>query len=271
MLKYWLWPFLATIVAVWGGNLWYYESQKLERPLFLMHYYEIPASLFEHMSLYFVTNNDVKRVPFRLELPNGLQLRVERVSNRDEKGRLQLCEAIVSPQSGVIDSLDRTVSFDRLRVYYDDGLVDTVRIGEIIVHPNPRSQYPLQSTHSKGWSDDTGSVGYIVRNDVAITSVTYSFPNILNQAVDVRLNGHMPNFALFPLKLRADDSVQLDYSVQLPDNDFRRFHAYQLRFALETANGEGEYASTQIVNIQPKIYGEHLLMYIRQRKQEPVL
>lgn len=269
MKRHWLWLLLIALLGAWTWNLWYYDSQKLEKPLFLKHYYELPASMLSHISLYYITNTDSSRKPFRLELPNGISLNVAHVQVRDQRGRLQLNEAVViAPEKRILDQSDTSGHFDRLQVYYNDGLVDTVSIGNIIVQPGRDSGDPLSMSSSSGSSNGTGGATYRATRDVTISAVRSSFPELLSDAVHVEFNGKKSDEAgAFPMILRAEQFAEMKYRFQLPDGDVRRYHAYQLFIGYEEA-GSDTIAGRQYVNKQPDLYGDDLAKYVRLRKGE---
>ncbi|KIL34379.1 hypothetical protein SD71_20345 [Cohnella kolymensis] len=268
MKKYWKWWLLTLAMALsWGGNLWVYESQKLEKPLFLNHYYELPASLLGHMRLYYIANSDSKREPYQFELPNGILLNVAATSTFSERGRLQLREAIVTAYPEMLQQIKEQLAFEQVSVRYNDGLVETVPIGKVIVHPDEQKEITLASHLTSGSNDGTGLSRYTVRHDVQIIKVSHSFPEVLDGTIDIEFNGRKANdISAFPMELRAGASVAMYYRFQLPEDDIRRFNAYQLLITYE--NSKGETAGTAFVNSQPELYEDDLANYVRFRKGE---
>src|SRR5690606_14210253 len=93
--KHWLKIVMVSCLLAWAGNLWVYQANKLERPLFLKHYYELTPGMLEHSRFYMVTNPDSDFEPYLIELPGFLQLYVEHMNIRETQGRLQLQELYV--------------------------------------------------------------------------------------------------------------------------------------------------------------------------------
>ncbi|WP_042166349.1 hypothetical protein [Paenibacillus gorillae] len=209
MRKYGLVLLLLVIAASWGGNLWYYKMQKLEQPVFLQHYYETSASLFQHTSLYYVMNKDDRREVAYFELPNGQLLRVEHTRTRDEQGRLQLKEAIVSPViKEEMEQLKEPLTIDQLKVHYTTGREnETVSIGKIIVYPDRREEQALEQQSVHASSDGTGSASYTTTRDLTIAAVDYSFPEMLQGILDVKANGiDAADTAAFPIQLKKEQA-----------------------------------------------------------------
>jgi hypothetical protein len=257
---------LLAVAVVWGGNLWYYKSQKLEKPLFLQHYYEIPISLADHLTLYYISNTDSTRTPYKFQLPDGTDLNVENNRIRDRRGRLQSNEVVVSPPKNAFEAITEPMKFEQLDAYYNDGFVDTVPIGEIIIHPNPKAQEsPLKMNFSGGSSNGTGSTGYNVEADVSIRAVSSSFPELLSDVMDIEFHGrNLTDIHAFPLSLHAGDHTSLSYQLQFPNDDPRRFHAFHIRISYEDPRGKSV-GIHQIIE-QPKLYENDLVRYSRMRK-----
>ncbi|CAM3572559.1 hypothetical protein [Marinicrinis lubricantis] len=266
MKKHWPWIFSLLLIASWGGNVWYYESQKLEKPIYLEHYYEISTDLLSHMSIYFITNRDSEREPYQFRVNDDIVLNVAQVRTRDERGRLQLREAAVMPVSDqIFRNLENSLRFEQATVYYSDGLVDTVSLGEIIVHPRSQSEYDLEFSFSSSSSNGTGRWGSTVQEDITVASVTHSFPELLSDSIDILVNGKSyVDTTAFPLTLNKGDPLGGSYIFQLDNEDVRRFHAYQLMITMK--DEQGHIINVQYINEQPQLYDEHLRSYVRLRK-----
>lgn len=265
MKNHYLWIFSLLLIASWGGNIWYYESEKLAKPIYLEHYYEIPPELMSHLSIYFVTNRDSEREPYQLRLNDDVILNVEHVNTRSERGRLQLREVIVSPSSDQILKIKNSLRFEQATVYYNDGLVDTVSLGDIIIHPNPQRAYEMKFSYGKSSSDGTGRSGFTVQEEMTIASVSHSFPENLSDSIEILANGKSyRDSSAFPMTLYKGDSFEMSYTFRLHDNDVRRFHAYLLMITHKDEQGRN--SGVQFINEQPRLSDEHLRSYVRLRK-----
>ncbi|SDX05225.1 hypothetical protein [Paenibacillus sp. CF384] len=271
MRKHWIWLLALAVAASWVGNVWFYESQKVDKPIFLKHYYEMPESLLQHMRLYYLTNKDSSREPYQVELADGIMLHVEHIETRDEKGRLQLREAVLSPSSIAIGQLKEQLTVDQFRVYYNDGFEDTVEIGKLIIHPDKQA-LPLESNFTRGSSDGTGGDGYIARRDIEITAVTNSYADLLGSGFELMLNNgsvKASDFSAFPIQLRKGDSFSMSYRFLLSKGDIRQFDVFQLMVVAEERNGNP--AGVMFINKQPDLYEKDLSKYVRLRKEEALL
>ncbi|GGG61555.1 hypothetical protein [Paenibacillus radicis (ex Gao et al. 2016)] len=268
MRKYGLSLLLLVIAASWGGNLWYYKMQKLEQPIFLQHYYEMPASLFQNTSLYYVMNKDDLREPVYFELPTGQLLQVAHIQSRDERGRLQLKEAIVSP--AFIDDLKQMkepLTIDQVKVHYSTGgETETVSIGKIIVYPDRREEQALEQQSVHASSGGTGSASYTTTRDLTIASVDYSFPEMLQGIMKVKVNGiDAADAASFPIQLKKRAGFHVSYnSYSLPKNDERRFQAFIVR--INYWDEKGDSVGDQSFYIQPQLYAGDLRSYVKSRE-----
>ncbi|HZG77305.1 MAG TPA: hypothetical protein VEZ72_15750 [Paenibacillus sp.] len=260
-----VWLFGALLFAAWGGNLWYFEAVKVEKPLFLEHYYEIPVDLLSHQRMYYIADRQSRREPIQIRVNEEFNLYVEQISTRSERGRLKLQEAVVRPSSEAHRGMNEPFRFREATVYYNDGTEDVVSLGEWIVHPNASFSNKVEFSYGKSSSDGTGSSGGTVREQVTIASVAYSFPDLLSDAIDVAANGNsVRGEGTFPMTLREGDALDVSYTFRLPDDDERRFHAYQLMIKL--LDERGRIVNVQFINDQPRLYDEHLREYVRWRE-----
>ena len=261
MRKLRVWLFAALLLAAWGGNVWYYEAVQVEKPLFLKHYYEIPADLLSHQRLYYITDRHSRREPFQIRVNDEFMLYVEQVSTRSERGRLKLQEAVVRPSSEAYLSMKEPLRFQQATVYYNDGTEDVVSLGEWIVHPNERRAYEVESSFSMGSSDGTGSSGFTVLEDMTIASVMHSFPDRMSDAIDIAVNGRsLRDEWPFPISLRKGDRLSVSYTFRLPGDDERRFDAYQL--IIKLLDEQGRTVNVNYVNAQPRLYEGDLRDYV---------
>lgn len=268
MKKHWIWLLGLAVIASWSWNLSLYKQQELEKPIFLKHYYEIPVSLSEHLSLYYIKNVDNEQQPYQFGLPDGMMLRVENDTVRDERGRLQLREATVSPfDMDELRKQDEQLDYDQLEVFYNDGTIEMVSIGQIIVHPDSTRGSSLDQQFGKGSNDGTGSASYVVSKQAVVAALTHSFPDLLSDVIEMNLNGASgTDDNAFPMELSKGDTATFEYRFFIPDDDVRRYHAYYISYDYKDQQGGNVGSSIQIT--QPQLYAEDLAAYVRLRKEE---
>ncbi|MFK7691225.1 hypothetical protein [Paenibacillus sp. HJGM_3] len=262
--------FGVALVTSWVGNLWYYHAQELEKPLFLRHYYEIRASSLERISFYYLSNKDMNQKPAQIMLPDNTLLNVMHVEQRAERGRLQLNEAIATVVKTTGNSQTASITANQMTVFYNHGLIDTVPIGTILVHPlsDQRNDYPLQMQGSGGSSDGSGYSASLAARDLTLVSFQSSFPERISDALEIEVEGRNASTpGLFPITLAKDERFEMRYQFRLPPSDARRYDAYNLMIAYKEA-GTDSFAAAQFVNIQPQLYEEDLARYVRLRKEE---
>lgn len=267
MRKSWLWPIGIAVAAFvsWAGNLWVYSQHHLDRPIFLKHYYELTESMLTHTWWYYIDNPENQAKPYQLELPNGVRLPVQHVQSRDRKGRLQLHTITTAGnRSQEPGKLEASYRFDRVKVYYSNGTVVDVPIGEVIVHPD--RSYPAHQTSGMSSSSGEGSSSFTVKQKTTVASLAYSFADQLKDRVHTELGRFTSEPVPLPIHLEEGDGFTLRYNVRFAEDDGRRFQAFNLVF--RTIDEKGANVSASYLNIQPSLYAKHLTTYVRMRQNE---
>ncbi|ANE45184.1 hypothetical protein SY83_01260 [Paenibacillus swuensis] len=267
MNKTFTWLIFAAVFTAWAGNYYVYQSHKLEKPLFLRHYYEMPSASMEHFKLYYLTNRESKRAPIFFVTASGLKLTIEQTKTRDEQGRIVLKEAYIAADKEQLKTINNTLSFNNLTAHYNDGTSDSVEIGEMIVHPVINKIPPLESRSGGGSNQGTGYNGFVANRNVTISAVSHSFPSQLSDVITTQFKGSgSDNTNQFPMVFRKGEAGYMDYTFRLPKDDPRINNAYQIMFSY--LDDKRQIAGFMNTIEQPQLYSGDLDDYIRTRKEE---
>ncbi|MFF2483085.1 hypothetical protein [Paenibacillus sp. NPDC058071] len=270
MRNYWLGGVLLAIALSWIGNLTYYHSQKLEAPLFLEHYYEIPASLGT-FSIYYIRNADSKRDLVSVQL-DGQAWYVQHIASRDRKGRLELVEAFLMQRlpGSSEEGLKEVNEASEGKAFFSDGFSMHVTLGQIRIYPDMDQEIAgrLSATMSSGSSGNwtyENKTSYSVNEKVTVAAAEFGFTDVLDGAATVEINGAaVQENGVVGLDLKQGNSFSTSITVYLPKTDERRRHAYWNRLALK--DDQGRVVAQDYMNIQPQLYGGDLKHYVKQRK-----
>ncbi|MUT65218.1 hypothetical protein GOM71_04650 [Paenibacillus sp. NEAU-GSW1] len=266
MQKYGLPLFLLVIAISWAGNLLFYGTQKIEKPLFLRHYYEMPVSLLVNSEIYYIVNKDNNRDVYQFELPNGQPLYVQNNMVKSEYGRLVLKSAMIAPNMlEELQKMEEPLSIDEVKVYYSNGESDTISVGKIVVYPDDVENRTFKQNFGSGSSNGDGSASYTADRDITIQDAYYSNSDRLSDVMNLNVNGkNAGESGVFPLLVKKGEGLMLNYSLRFPDKDVRRFDAYTIRFSYQESGKEGSGINHFI--LQPELYDKDLRRYVKLRK-----
>ncbi|MCI3919218.1 hypothetical protein MO973_03090 [Paenibacillus sp. TRM 82003] len=257
---------LAALIAAWTWNWRIYDAQKLERPVFLAHYYEKTALALGYSRFYYIDNTDSERRPVWFELSDDLRLHIEHTQTMVRQGRLQLQEAVVAIPRERVEDWDETVHYEQLHVFYSDGTSDVAPIGELILQPSFQEPGVLETIFGRSSSDGSGSGSYRTTQETSIASVSHGFPERLSGAFAVTVPGNEPDRLplSLPIDLSPEEGLTVEHRFLFREGDPRRYDAYDMMIRLRDPNGET--LKVEHANWQPRLYDGNLADYVRLRR-----
>lgn len=270
MKRHWLIVLIAATAASWIVNVAYYQSQRLERPLYLNHYYDMKESELYGMSLYYIQNKDTGSRPYQFELPNGQLWLVDSDSTRETYGRYELKEAFIRPFVDM--QLAAPLAVREVKAHYSNGDKENVWLGDITIYPDDDAgaNSVMESSFSRSTSanlEDQSSMGYTVLEDTTVTGISYSFAELLGDTVSGSFAGaDLTATEPYPMSFKAGDTLNTTLAVRFAEHDIRRFDAYRIRMAY--TDGQGQERGLNSLSAQPRLYAKDLREYVSMRKEE---
>lgn len=215
-----LWLIIPLLItASWVGNLWYYQSMQLEKPIFLKHYMVLNGNYSDWIELTYVENrkNGKKVTGIRLdELP---MLRFQINPHPDSYRHQVLGKAYGEWKKEDLGQMEEMpFSIKEATVFYSEGPPERVPIGEIKVVWE-KSEGLLQTTSSGGSSDGTGHYSVTVNQPLVLEQIDYSFGDRLSPIFDLSVTGGNADEPILqlPIRLDAGDPLTIDYKWSIPD------------------------------------------------------
>ncbi|WP_127582336.1 hypothetical protein [Paenibacillus koleovorans] len=234
----------------------------------MKHCYDNPVNILDMSNFYYIDNRDATRKPFRFDLSNGLIMNVSHTQSLDHSGRLQLYQVTVSLDQQTMDRVAEPRTLKQLQVWYSDGTVDTVEIGELLIHPTilPRSPNHLRMLSGGSSSDGTGHSVFQAEKDVTLHSASYSFQEQLADVIELmQKSTSEERFSSWPIVLPAGSTIDVGYRFQLPPKDSRRFNAYKLM--IHYWDIDGMRVATEFIDKRPELYKSDLAFYVKKYRQ----
>ncbi|CAM4188290.1 hypothetical protein PATA110616_00015 [Paenibacillus tarimensis] len=238
--KYILPIFLLIVTASWAGNIWYYYSMQLDKPVFLKHYITLNGNQDDWIELSFLENRRIGKKVTGIELEKLPQLRFEiHPPNNDFK--YQVMRKAYGFWNGEENPPmeKEPLIITEATVYYSEGPPEKVPIGEIHVMWE-RSEGLLESISSGGSSEGTGQYTVIAEEAITLEQVDYSFSDRLNSKFEFSVVSPNGPVTEMPIQLDAGDTLIFDYAWKIPSDTATAFEVYRTNFLLTYTTGDGE-------------------------------
>ncbi|PZD97137.1 hypothetical protein DNH61_04420 [Paenibacillus sambharensis] len=238
--KYILPTILLLITASWIGNIWYYESMQLDKPVFLKHYMILNGNQSDWIELTFLENKrDGKKVT-GIKLEKLPQVRFE-INPPNRNYRYQVIRKAYGSWNGEENPpmVREPLIITEATVYYSEGPPEKVPIGEIHIMWE-RSEGLLESVSSGGSSDGTGQYTVNVKEDLTLEQVDYSFSDRLSSLFEFNVITPDGPVTEMPIHLDAGDTLIFDYVWKIPAETAAAFEIYRANFLLSYTTGDGE-------------------------------
>ncbi|WLD91736.1 hypothetical protein [Alkalihalobacillus sp. AL-G] len=200
MKEKFLWGALLIVIISWIGNYTYLQSQQVEEPIFLDHYYEVPAEENLGLKFYYLANkNDQSQVNF-VEMDDVRAFPVENggfemftdnnpVHFEREFRHQQLRSVLIKmPIDKIHLTGEEHWSFETMTVHFTNGTVMQSDIGKVVILP--KLQYiPMFEMLMSGSSNQHGSEKMLSATQAfAIQDITVPFANEVANDIAIKLD-----------------------------------------------------------------------------------
>lgn len=249
----------ALIGASWLVNLREYRAAGLPAPGFLDHRIESGGQPGESFSLFYIANNDDKRVPVAFASDELSDLRFEEVHLYGDYGRLRLYRALASfqPAQGDAGAAEKGAEpqvITSMNVYYERGGQASLPIGKLIINPGAPASADTSATAETGAahhqqlatftgggtsSTSSGFGSFTIDQPATLRSLTSAYMSELGDAfsAEVRVNGELADL---PAVLNKGDQVKVSYQFNVPERSSFAMMPLSLRLAVELIDAKGE-------------------------------
>ena len=235
----WLVPFL--IIASWGGNLWYYQSMQLEKPLFLKHYIALDGNIGDWMELTYFENKSGGKKVTGIQLEQLPTLRFHIQPNQNSYSHQVIGKAYGEVRKEDFASVEQVpMSIKEATVFYNEGPPEKVPIGEIQISWG-KSDGLLQMSYSRGSSNGTGEYNVSVNESLVLERIEYSFGDRLNPVFELTTTGgkRYEPITQLPLQLDVGDPLSFSYQWNIPDEMPAAAVVYKVYLLLTFKNENG--------------------------------
>ncbi|URN92969.1 MAG: hypothetical protein NAG76_14080 [Candidatus Pristimantibacillus lignocellulolyticus] len=235
-----LWTIVVLLImGSWGGNVWYYHSMQLEKPIFLKHYMILNGNENDWIQLTYLENKMKGKKVTGIQLEELPMLRFQIDPNPISYRHQVLGKAYGEWNVEEGQQMEKVpVTIKEATVYYSEGLSEKVPIGEINVFWDQRENI-LETSSSSASSDGTGQYSVTVKQPVTLVKVDYSFKDRLSTMFELTMEGLEKSIPQLPLRLTTGDPLTFKYKWSMTDNIPAAFEVYKtyILLSLETEDG----------------------------------
>lgn len=260
-----LWPIVLILVAAsWAGNIWYYQSMQLKKPVFLKHFIMVSGNQSDRIELSYLENKMKGRkvTGIRLEELPMLQFQINPHPNSYKYQVLG--KAYGEWRTEDAAQMEKVpITINEATVYYSEGQPERVPIGEIKVVWD-QSEGLFEMSSSGGSSDGTGRYSVTVKQPVTLEQVDYSFSNRLSSIFKFDTNGSDGLIEKLPIRLSAGDPLTFNYRWTIPENTLAVFEVYKAYILLTFKTEDGRTVYERIpTNFNLYLYEKEINRLVR--------
>ncbi|MHC1683939.1 MAG: hypothetical protein AB6733_13445 [Clostridiaceae bacterium] len=238
---------LILLILIWIGNIFYYEKHVLKEPLFLQNYSDVYTDLGS-LQLSYIQNINYQDRIIDIYFPeleihplilNDIDMGT---NNNNYKLKTILLNMFNDPLNKTSnDYKDKVIT--KAEVKFSSGKVLLADLGKIYIQGDSSSvdtradNIKLHSTSVS--SDNTGYESFGVMKDLNITWIYSRFYEEIKDVLKITINEKELSDITFPIKLKQDEPININYSFKFDKNDIRKNYLYNIRFYIFTEDSQG--------------------------------
>lgn len=222
---------IVLLVAVWTGNIFYYQRHVLKEPLFIKNYYDIRED-YGFFRLIYIDNINSERNVTSIVFPEVGSETInftEQDYNSDNRYyRMKLINVKLEKDDNIIQKKYLNKLITKAEVHLSDGKVINADIGKIYISGNmdesERELFTFESSTSS--NNNTGQFIYRVNKSLKILRISSKFTEIMKDILDIKLNSKSLREISFPVELDKGDKLEIDYTFKFTKGDIKQSYAY---------------------------------------------
>lgn len=236
---------VVALVASWAGNIYSHETGRLPEGRFLSHLIEVTDSPGDSFMLYYIANNDDKRLPVSVSIEGLPALQFYPISAYMTFRNQKLYRLIghFEPGEQKEDSPSEAAAPLTIRsvdVNYSDGTRGTSDIGKRIVYrgEDRGSDGSIGGVSTSGSTVGTRTATFRVEKPVTATGFSSSLLNEIGSAFTYELYFGTET-AVFPRGIEAGTSISLMAAFPVPVNSQLYLQPVAMRLRLAYTDKSG--------------------------------
>lgn len=244
---------IILLLLSWAGNTVYFASQRLDEPIVLQHFYELPLSDDYYFEIHYITNKNNPADLTFVEFPELEELDFQHLIRRhgqvwDKQNfshhSIKSIGFYIHAEDIVTDKHDDIV-ITEMRTFMPSGEAKTYSIGEIKLYSDERGLFEMHS--SGGSNDHTGFDMVRATESLTVDELKMPFLDKLENGIQLWMNKEellikdtQIDSEFFPKVLKEGDLIELEHRFRFTEVDPNRLHHYYIAPTLvgETVDGK---------------------------------
>lgn len=253
---------LILLVLLWAGNIYFFERNQLNEPLFLKHYYDLTLT-GDHLQfdLYYLVNrqDDAKTATLRMEDNSFFFQTTEDVKYRGQYWTLKHITVHLSKDQIRQTASDRII-IQNIRVQFPRQQEKKIQIGEIHVRlgdSNSNILFPRMTGTASDGKMSKSLAAFDLKQPSKV--IGFQIPEMGQIKNQVKLKVNQTEWTNQPLPVSAANDIQVEYL--LPKQSINMY-SLDAQVLFEKADGRKEIGKFRISSDPP--YTEQQLSAIVQ-------
>ncbi|WP_211748556.1 hypothetical protein [Paenibacillus sp. Marseille-Q4541] len=218
-----MWSGLFLILLIfWAGNLLYYNSMQLAKPVFPAHY--MTTTIYNGTNFFEITwleNKGPGKKVNEIEIEQLNKIgsgKKERDSYKYQTMYSTYFE-ITEQDKKILKDPERELIVRNIKVYYDDGTSELVNIGELIFRADDSApnNVVIDMRQSGASTDGTGLYQVEMMQNAAMEKVESSLPDKLDHLFELKLYGKSYDSLTYPRYEKKGNLLSFKYEYFQPD------------------------------------------------------
>lgn len=206
---------LLILLILWAGNLWYYNSMQLKKPVFPEHY--MTTTIYKgtnFVDIEFLENKGPgKKVQSIL-----LDEFDKETYAKNEKGTYKYQTAyqmrfdFTEKDFKYLPDQSNELIVNTITVNYDDGTSEQVPIGKLIFRADPEKTQDIAMIHGGSSSDGSGYEIFEMNSDAVLEKIELSHTDSLKDLFQLRVYGKPYDQVTYPKQIKKGDRIHFQYT-----------------------------------------------------------
>lgn len=206
---------LLILLILWAGNIWYYNSMQLKKPVFPTHY--LTTTIFNGTNMMEIDFLENKGPGKKVQSILIEEFNKESYS-KNERGRYkyqlsyQMQFKFTEKDLEYLPDQNNELIVNTITVQYDDGSSEQVPIGELIFRADPEKSQGIAMIHGGSSSDGSGYEIFEMNTDAVLEKIELSHTDKLKDLFQLRVYGKPYDQVTYPKQIKKGDRIHFQYT-----------------------------------------------------------
>lgn len=250
-------PIIVVLIIIATAlilNLIFYMANTLERPVFLIHYYEKEVRSDSIFELYYITNksdeNKVTHVTFPEILGMDIRCMVKDTKTYSVHGNYKLNVISMYIEENESEYIPET-KVTMVKVFFSDGRIIPTNIGKILLSKEMEQESPIIKRSSSSSSDHSSSITYKALEKLQLTAIKSALTLEVKDLFYIEMDKNKE--ISLPYSISKGDTITIDSYFEIGEDDEHKYNVYSIvkKLYFETPEGKQYIKSIYHLDYRP--------------------